>query len=70
MQPSIQECNETCKNVTKHTTMIHVSDINRHVTSHILMMMHSTTKHQVSNDEITSTMNKIMQMQQAHRIQV
>ncbi len=50
--------------------MIHVSDINRHVTSHILMMMHSTTKHQVSNDEMTSAMNKIMQMQQAHRIRV
>ena len=70
MQPNIQESNQTCNNVTNHTTTIHVGEINRHVTSHTLTMMHSTIAPQISHDDITTTMDNIMQMQQAHGMQV
>ena len=69
MQPSIKECNQTCKNVTKHTTMIYVRDINQHVTNHTLTTMHSTITPQISHDDINTTMNNTMQMQQAHGMQ-
>jgi len=62
-------CNQAYKNVIKHTAMIHVSDINWHVTIYTLTVMHSTITPQISHDNITTTMNNIMQMQQAHGMQ-
>lgn len=66
MQLSIQECKQTCKNVLKRTTMIHVREINQHVTIHTLTTMNPMVTPQISHDDITTIMNKMMKMQQEY----
>ena len=69
MQPSTQECNQSRKNVTRHTTIIHASKINQHVTSHTLTTLHSTRttssftwqhhyRHEQHQSTTTSTWNE------------